>query len=123
MDHISKLLDALPVNSNTVNSKEKTDSTVNSKSNKQEDLVEKICQLIKSENVQPEGIALKLAELLDDKRSLPYYLLLAKEHNPGELFAAAYQAKEKAALGQLRAPKAVYFIGILRRKGFKTKFR
>jgi hypothetical protein len=111
------------LNRNTVNSKYKSLNTVNSISNNNDDLVKKICDLIKEENIQPEGIALQLAELLGDKRSLQYYLLLVKEHNPGELFAAAYQAKEKAELGLLRWSKPIYFIGILRKKGFKTKFR
>ncbi|HVZ58734.1 MAG TPA: hypothetical protein VG935_03225 [Patescibacteria group bacterium] len=108
---------------NTVNSKEKDINTVNSNPSKNEALVAKICNLIEQENIQPEGIAIQLAELLDDKRSLPYYILLVKEHNPGELFSAAYQTREKAELGMLRKSKPIYFIGILRKKGFKTKFR
>lgn len=123
MDHISKSLNESTVNRFTVNSTNKNINTVNSISYTNEELVKKICNLIEEENLQPEGIALRLAELLNDKRSLKYYILLAKEHSPGVLFDAAYIAKEKSELGELRTSSPIYFIGILRKKGLKTKFR
>ncbi len=126
MKHVSEALGNIINNFSTVNSINKSKeykNTVNSISISNDSLIKKICDLIKAEEIQPEGIALLLAELLDDKKSLPYYILLAKEHNPGELLSAAYQTKEKAQLGLLHRSKPVYFIGILRKRGFKVKFK
>ena len=123
MEHIRKTLDESTVNRLTVNSNNKYTNSVNSISYKNKDLVKKICDLIEEENLQPEGIAIRLAELLNDNHSLKYYILLVKEHNPGALFDAAYIAKEKFELGELRTSIPIYFIGILRKKGLKTKFQ
>lgn len=104
----------------TVNSnKYKIHNTVNSN----DPLVNKISNFIETENIEPEGVAQLLAELLNDKRSLKYYLLLVNEHTSAVLIDLAYQTREKYQLGLIRTNMPIYFIGALKRQGFKTKFR
>lgn len=110
------LLKRNTVNSNLINN---SIDTVNSNNA----LADKISDFIKEQSIKPEGVASIISELLDDKKSFNYYLLLVKEHNNGILLDLAYQTKERAELGQIKTRKPFYFMGILRRKGFKTKFR
>lgn len=121
MDKLNTILQGSKYN-DTVNSKNKdlfTD-TVNSDDNT---LLKKISVFIQEQSIEPEGIALLISEMLGDKKSLSYYLLLVKEHNPSILLELAYQVKERNELGLINKGMPVYFIGILRKKGFKTRFR
>ncbi len=106
---------------NTVNSKVKDidNNTVNSN----DDLAKRISSFIDEQNIKPEGVAKHISELLDDTRSLPFYILLVKEHNQGILLDLAYQVRERARQNLINTKKPIYFIGILRKKGFKTKFK
>lgn len=117
MENVKKIDEILRV---TVNSNKYTNKdTVNSNSK----LVDKLSNFIREQSITPEGIALLLAELLNDKRSLPYYLLLVKEHNPSILLDIAHQTREKNQLGLIKTRMPIYFIGALKKIGFKTKFR
>lgn len=105
----------------TVNSRDiEINNTVNSN---EESLLQKISKFIEEQKITPEGIALLISELLADNKSLKYYLLLVKEHNPSVLIELAYQVRDRHKLGLLKRAMPIYFIGILRKKGFKTKFR
>ena len=104
----------------TVNSIDK-DNTLTLNSNKT--TIEKIEILIKEENITPEGIAIQLSEILNDTESVSYYTLLVKEINPAILLDTAYYVQDIDKSGKIRTKKAVYFQGVLKRKGYTTKFR
>jgi|SRR3989344_1071188 len=123
MKHVADILRGNSVNSNnslisTVNSKDKSLDTDNSIP-----VSEEIEALLKERGITPEGVAELLSEMLDDKKSLSYYLILAKEHNPGRLLEAAHITKNAYKQGKIRKTKPIYFIAILRRWELKTKFR
>ena len=103
-----------------VNSKDKSITTVNS--NNSLTVKEKIQALLDEENITPEGVAEMLAETLDDKKSLPYYIILVKEHGAPRLLEIMHYVKDVARTKVIRS-KALYFMAILKRKNLKTKFR
>ena len=105
-------------NDNTVNSYKNNISTVNSKT-----LAEKIDDLLEEEKTTPEGIAKVLSEQLDDIKSESYYIILANENRQGRLFEALSITKDAYNRGIIKTNKAVYFQGILKRWGLKTKFK
>ncbi len=121
MEDIANILKRKSVNSATVspvNSRDKSLDTVNSIT-----VSEEIEVLLKEKNVTPEGVAELLSELLDDKKSQSYYFILAKENNQGRLLEAAHITKDAHQRGLIRTTKPIYFQAILRRWGFKTKFK
>lgn len=106
------------VNGTTVNGRDKSLNTVNSRT-----VDEEIESLLKERNVTPGGVAKLLAELLDDQKSEDYYLILAKEHNRGRLLEAAHLTKDAHNRGIIRTTKPIYFQAILRKWSFRTKFK
>lgn len=105
----------------TVYSKKEDDNhTVNS--NNSLTVEEKIDAILEEAQITPEGVALMLAEGLGDRRSLPYYMLLAKEHNPAILLEILHYVKSVSKEKTIQY-KPAYYMAILKRKGFKTKFR
>lgn len=102
----------------TVNSRDKSLDTVNSKT-----VGEEIEALLKEKEITPEGVAELLSELLDDRKSKSYYFILSKEHNQSRLLEAAYITKDAYQRGLIRTTKPIYFQAILRKWGFKTKFK
>ncbi|PIS00210.1 MAG: hypothetical protein COT84_08840 [Chlamydiae bacterium CG10_big_fil_rev_8_21_14_0_10_35_9] len=108
-------------NSSIVNSNKKYITTVNSNSDLS--LEEEITSVFERHGVKPEGVAKMLAEGLDDTKSERYYLLLAKENNMPKLLEALHITKQAKQESKLRISMAVYFLGILKNWGFKTKFK
>lgn len=107
-------------NSNNVNSRNKNSNktTVNSST-----VYDQIESLLEEHNIKPEGVAIQLSEMLEDKDSVSYFELLIKEHGPAKLLEAAHITKDAATSGKIKTKKSIYFIGILKRWGLKTKFR
>lgn len=125
------LKESSTINSITVDSKEKDSiSTVNSNNTVNSDLVrersitEQIEEVIQNNNYKLEDQARYIAKLLDDEKSLSWYNLLVKEHNPSVLIEFAHYTKEMYEAGKLtKVNKAVYFLSILRRRKMKTNFK
>lgn len=103
-------------NSYTVNSYNSNLKTVNSYSSKVKELLEEL-------DGNPMGIAIELAEKLDDSESLDYYKLLAINSSISSLFEALSITLDAEKRGIIKHKKATYFQGVLGRKGIKTKFR
>jgi len=101
----------------TVNSYKEKDITVNSSIDK------KVNFLMDELKDNPDWLAKKLAKDLDDNHSLDYYKILTREHNPEPLLEALSYTLDAARQNKIKAPKWAYFKGILRNKGFKTKFK
>lgn len=118
MEKINKLLPKSTFKESTVNGSNKYINTVDSNKT----VNEQIDEFIEDLNLPPDYVASKLAEDLDDKASIGYYKILAKENNAGRLFEALSYVKEAATQGKIRTKKAIYFQGILRHWGIKTKF-
>lgn len=118
MKHIGEVLKGHTVNSNN---KYLHLPTVNS--NNSLTIEEKINAILEEEAITPEGVAIMLAEGLNDAKSKNYYILLANEHNHGKLLQALSLTKEADREGKIRTIKAIYFQAILRKWGFKIKFR
>jgi hypothetical protein len=114
----------LTVNS-TVNRKNKNNNTVNSIpiSTEYEDIESKTNELLEELQGQPEYLADKLSRELDDQRSKRWYLLIAKNNNPGVLLDALSNTLSVYREGGIRTTKAKYFIGILVKKGISIKFK
>src|SRR3989344_3973443 len=107
-----------------LNKKHSNGLTVNSKENKKElTLTEKIEAVLAEFNTKPEGIALHIAQILDDEKSKDYYLLLVLNNSISRLIEAAHLTKDVALRGKIRTKKAIYFLGILRKWKFRTKFK
>ncbi len=108
----------LTVNSNkylnTVNS-----NTVKEEHQEQEDKTNNYLNEISGE---PNYIADKLARELDDTKSFRYYQLLALNNDIPRLLEALSYTKMANNEGKIRIKKPVYFIGILKKWGLKTKF-
>mgnify|MGYP001593160911 CR=1 FL=1 len=118
MKPISSLL-ADSLNSITVNSNNKNIDTVNNGIT----VAEKIENIIEENDIKPEGIAKFLSEELSDEKSYGYFLILAKENKGSVLLQVLHDTKDADSRGVIRRNKAVYFMGILRKKGIKTKFK
>lgn len=110
---------------NTVNSHKDVNNTVNSIPVKEGygELDKKTDDFLTELSDNPEYIANKLAEELDDLKSKYYFLLLAKNNNPQRLFEALSFTLAAAREGKIRTKKAIYFIYILRNWGIQTTFR
>ncbi|OGH18813.1 MAG: hypothetical protein A3F31_04530 [Candidatus Levybacteria bacterium RIFCSPHIGHO2_12_FULL_38_12] len=104
------------VNRLTVNSKDKSIPTVNSNSGR-------VYPYLDGEDTTSEGVAIKLAEDLDDMKSLGYYQILAKETNPQILLDILNYTLETDKLGKIRTTKAIYFMFMLKIRGIRTKFK
>lgn len=118
MSDLTHIKDAL--RRKTVNGKDKYIPTVNSKDSLT--VEDKIQALLDEENITPEGVAEMLAETLDDKKSLTYYLILVKEHGAPKMLEIMHYVKDVARTKAIRN-KALYFMAILKRKNLKTKFK
>lgn len=119
MEDISKAVKDR-VNRLPVNSIDKSLDPVNS--NNCLTVTEKIKTLLDEEKITPEGVAKLISEMLDDKKSEPYYILLVKEHGAPRLLEIAYYVKDIAQTKEIRN-KALYFMAILKRQGIRTKFK
>lgn len=120
MEHVKKILGGkllAKTQTTPVNSYKKNLPTVNSITVK-----DKISSFLEENEIQPEGVAVTLAEKLDDMKSKDYYILLAKENPPDVLLRALSFTLDADRRGKIRTKKAIYFIGILKRWGVKTKF-
>ncbi len=102
----------------TVNSNSKYISTVNSNT-----VTGKFERFISENGIEPEGVAQLLAEGLDDTKSLSYYLILTKENSCSRLLEALSYTHDASQRKKIRCSKPVYFQGILRHWGIKTKFK
>lgn len=113
------------VNGYTVNSKDKSLSTVNSREDidQQKTLEEEMTELIKKHGLKKEGVARYIAELLDDVESLRFYEILVKENKTEFLMEWAHYVKDRALQGKIRTKPAIYFQAVIRRHGAKTKFK
>lgn len=100
----------------TVNSRDKYIDTVNSNSGREIPYVD-------GEDTTAEGVALKLAEDLDDMKSLGYYQILAKETGSDILLQTLAYTLETDRLGKIRTTKAIYFMAMLRIRKVRTKFK
>ena len=120
MEHISKTLKNTVDRLSTVNSNSKYIPTVNSSNSLT--VEEKIQAVLDEENIAPEGVAEMLADGLDDRKSLAYWLLLSKQTNQVLLLEVLHYVKDVAKTKQIHN-KPAYFLAILRRKGVKTKFK
>lgn len=110
----------------TIKEKEITSQTVNSKKNYIDTVNSNRARLVPfpdGEDTESEGIALKIAESLDDMKSLRYYQILAKETNKQILLDTLSYTLETDRLGKIRTTKAIYFMFMLKIRGVKTKFR
>ena len=113
------------VNSSSGNSRLNNSNTIDSSEpvKQERTLAERIEELVEEYNTKPEGVAQLLAELLKDLDSIKYYAILVKEYSAGELLAIAHYVKGMDREGKINTNRAIYFQAILRRKGFKTKFK
>ncbi len=113
------------VNSSSGNSRLNNSNTIDSSEpvKQERTLAERIEELVEEYNTKPEGVAQLLAELLKDLDSIKYYAILVKEYSAGELLAIAHYVKDMDREGKIKTKRAIYFLGILKRKGFKTKFK
>ena len=112
LNHFSTLKSSLTVNSNkTVNSNNNTLTTVNGI----DDWLEKC-------GTSRDGVANKLAEDLGDSRSIKYYQALTHNHDPRRLLDALAIVKSAKESGKIIKHAPVYFQGILKNWGLKTKF-
>lgn len=100
----------------TVNSRNKYLDTVNSYRGR-------IHPYPDGEDTTAEGVALKLAEDLDDMKSLGLYQILAKENSSVILLDILNYTLETDRLGKIRTTKAIYFMAMLRIRGIRTKFK
>jgi len=80
-------------------------------------------ELLEKYGGETEGSSILLSEVLKDEKSIPYYTILVREHGAVKLLELAYQTKEMDEAGKIRTSRPVYFQGILRRLGMKTKFK
>ncbi len=108
------------VNSLSVDSKDKSFITVNS--NNSLTVEKKIESLLEEEKITPEGVAKMISEMLDDKKSETYFILLVKEHGATKMLGIAHYVKDVAKEKMIRN-KALYFMAILKNQGLKTKFK
>lgn len=124
-DSIKSLIDNKVFNTDTVNSNKEFNNTVNCETVKEEyrDLENRSDIFLNELKGKPEYVADKLSRELDDMNSLHYYLLLAKNNPPEKLFEALSYVKIVSNEGKIRTKKAIYFISILKRWGFTTKFK
>jgi len=127
MAKISEILKEMKSDSNTVNSNKyiANSNTVDSNNtdNSKADFEQKLDDLLKEYGFDSRFKATLLAELLNDKDSIKYYEILIRENSFQELIELARYVKEMDGEGKIRTSRAIYFIGILRKKGFKTKFK
>lgn len=123
MDHIDNILKKYKSNGKTVNSIEKDISTVNSSTVNSVPIWEEVDNILKDRGITPEGVALHIAEELDDVKSLKLHKLLVTEHNHGKLMEAMHITKEAWRDGKIRTTKPIYYLAILNRWGFKTRFK
>jgi hypothetical protein len=127
MEHISKALQGNINNLHTVNSGNSnkiTESTVNSINTVNSmSIKDELEELFQRHGIKPEGMAMELAQLLKDEDSISYYKILIKENDPYHLIELAHQVKEMDLEGKIRTTRPIYFQGILRRQGIKTKFK
>lgn len=119
MDNIKKELKER-FNVITVNDNKEDIDNVNSNT-----LEGKINKLLEEHNTKPEGVGIKLSEDLSDSKSVEYFTILVKANieKLHILFEALAITKDADRRGVIRKTKAVYFIGILRKLGLKTKFK
>lgn len=101
----------------TVNGKNTSLTTVNSTKQLTVD------EMIGFYNAKPDYFAEILAKELGDLKSLSYYRILAKENRPEKLLEALSFTKQAAGDNKIRITKPVYYQGILRKWGIKTKFK
>lgn len=112
------------VNSYTVDSRNRFQSTVNGKEEvREKTFEEEMDELMKKHNLSKEGLAKQLAELLKDEKSVTYYELLLKENKPAFLFEWAHYVKDMDLQRKIRTNRAVYFQAVIRKHGAKTKFK
>jgi hypothetical protein len=105
-------------NSNTVNSNNSSNTVSGKKSFKEE-----FDSLLEKYSIKPNGIAILLAELLDDSKSIDYYKILVRENPPSELLKWAHYTKEMGEEGKIYRTKAIYFMSLIKKAGFRTKFK
>lgn len=110
-------------NTYTVNSYSNKKHTETVHSNAFNGLTKEIERIIEEHNGSKDGLASYIAEILSDEKSELYFLLLLKNNSPAKVVEAAHLTKEAASRGIIRTNKAIYFLGILRRWGFKTRFK
>lgn len=117
MKPISSMLTS-DLNSINVNSSKEDINNVNSIT-----VADKVEKFFEEEDIRPEGVAQMLSEGLSDEKSYAYYLILAKENSASVLLQVLHLTKEAQSLNLIRKNKAVYFMGILKKRGIKTKFK
>ncbi len=104
-------------NSYTVNSNKEYITTVNSLYSS------KVKKVLEELEGNPMGIALELADKLDDKESVDYYKILAMNSPVNKLFEALSFTLDAERRGRIRTKKAIYFQAILKKWGIKTKWK
>ncbi len=100
----------------TVNSRKDNTNTVNSNP-----LKENFDRALTEFSGEPNYVADQLAQRLGDRKSFRYYQLLAGEHDTSKLLEALSITLDAYAQGKARF-MPVYFQGILRNWGMKTRF-
>jgi hypothetical protein len=132
MAELSEILKEMKSNSNTVNSNKyiANSNTVNSNNSSntvsgKKSFKEEFDSLLEKYSIKPDGLAIHLAELLDDLESLRYYQILLREHSEirEQLFEWAHYAKAMDEQGKLSYKRAAYFQGILKKHNIKKKFK
>ncbi|MBI2621996.1 MAG: hypothetical protein HYW63_05135 [Candidatus Levybacteria bacterium] len=116
MEHIEKTIKEKKINSSPANSRNKYLNTVNSNNGR-------VFPYADGEDSTSEGLAVKLAEDLDDMKSLRYYQILAKETNHQILLDTLSYTLETDRLGKIKTTKARYFMFLLKVRGIRTKFK
>lgn len=109
---------AIQHNSNTVNSNKETSLTVNSNTVKSQFDV-----ALEKLDASPEVTAQEIAKCLGDERSIDYYTILVKNSSVSRLLEALSFTKDADHRGKIKTKKPIYFLGILKRWGIKTKFK
>ena len=109
----------------TVHSYYKNESTAVNSNNTDNSITvaSKIKGILDQAGIKPEGVAKMLCEGLDDPKSERYYTILATENPSERLLEAMHLTKDASVRGIIKVSKAVYFQGILKKWGLKTKFK
>lgn len=123
MDSIAETLKSIKLQEPVNSISKDINPTVNSSTNKESNLSRKISALLEAEEGNIENLSMHIAEMLDDGKSLAYYRLLLENNKQHKVLEAAHITKQASQEGKIRTKKAIYFIGILRKWGFKIRFK
>ncbi|KKP63809.1 MAG: hypothetical protein UR61_C0063G0002 [candidate division WS6 bacterium GW2011_GWE1_34_7] len=112
------------LDTSTVNSMDTSDIDVKTRHSKDTSTVyKKLDSLLKEIPLEVDFVAGKLASELDDMKSIGLYKILAREYESALLFEYLSCTNKAFKDGKVWTSKAIYFLGILKKKGLRVRFR